>query len=390
MLLNMSIQRLTRSFPITQSLTSYGKFHTLFSRPHLINQIGSFVPRATFRFASSGSSGTIDLVQDASLLQSAAQTSTDLASIGLGGYTPPGLLQTILEALHTQGGLSWWSSIILSTIILRSLLFPLTVRSMRASQRALLVQPQLAEVQDAMKRATGCGDDMEAERMTMKYLAMLRKHDITPLKQFTNVIVQAPVFISFFMALRGMAKAPLASMTEGGLFWFSNLVIPDPYFILPASTSTTLLISLYVSESRSAMQASPIIKYGLIGFVVILFPIATQFPACLTLYWFTSNMFTTIVSLTITHERFAPYFGLRTNKEMRDIIASRPKGKTLKQNIMENLRSFKASSKYKAVQNERVKEIKLAEKEKTIKIVVPSEEIKASYKKYAGKTRPNF
>jgi YidC/Oxa1 family membrane protein insertase len=58
------------------------------------------------------------------------------------------------------------------------------------------------------------------------------------------MLVQMPVFMSFFLTLRAMTNYPVPSMTQEGLFWFQNLTVPDPYYILPIVTSSTLFVIL--------------------------------------------------------------------------------------------------------------------------------------------------
>ncbi len=52
--------------------------------------------------------------------------------------------------------------------------------------------------------------------------------------------------MSFFFALKGMANAPVESMQYGGLFWFSDLTVCDPYYILPMLTSVTVWATMEV------------------------------------------------------------------------------------------------------------------------------------------------
>lgn len=61
------------------------------------------------------------------------------------------------------------------------------------------------------------------------------------------ILLQAPIFISFFFGLRKMANLPVESMREGGLWWFTDLTIADPYCLLPLITSVTLWITMEVS-----------------------------------------------------------------------------------------------------------------------------------------------
>lgn len=57
---------------------------------------------------------------------------------------------------------------------------------------------------------------------------------------------QAPVFISFFIALRKMAYLPVPSMQTGGLLWFPDLTLGDPFYILPVVVTGTMFFILEV------------------------------------------------------------------------------------------------------------------------------------------------
>ena len=105
-----------------------------------------------------------------------------------------------------------------------------------------------------------------ASRMTYEIQAFMKEKELNPLKNlmvpliqvsFSHVnldfllidaflFTQAPVFMSFFFALKGMANAPVESMQNGGLFWFSDLTICDPYYILPLLTSVTVWATMEV------------------------------------------------------------------------------------------------------------------------------------------------
>lgn len=61
-----------------------------------------------------------------------------------------------------------------------------------------------------------------------------------------SYIFQFPIFLSMFLGLRGMANLPLESFKYGGLWWFSDITMPDQYFILPVVTVMTLGLTLEV------------------------------------------------------------------------------------------------------------------------------------------------
>ena len=387
------IQRLIfRSSYNTFSRPFSRTFHSL-TRPVVScnNSITSLkLNTISLRHASTSSDETpttIDYFENEEIIQEIA-SATDFASLGLGGYTPSGIIQTILEALHNNVGLPWWVCIVCSTLVLRTALFPFTLRSMRSAQRMAVVQPELMEVMSKAKQANLRGDTMDGERYTQKYFGLLKKHDVTPLNQFINVLVQTPFFVSFFFALRGMYTAPVESLASGGVLWFPDLLIPDPFFILPLSTSITMFISMQVSEMRNAMATNALMKYGIVGISLLIFPITMKFPAALTLYWFTSNIFTTFISLTITSNSISPYFGLRPNKEISKIIADRPKGKSIREMFNEARQNARSKAKLRMYENDKIKDIKESARLKNYSVVLSADQLAKQYAKHSDRTRP--
>jgi len=64
-------------------------------------------------------------------------------------------------------------------------------------------------------------------------MQFMKEKEVNPIKSLWVPLAMAPVFISFFFGLRKMANLPVESMKEGGLFWFTDLTLADPYYILP-------------------------------------------------------------------------------------------------------------------------------------------------------------
>ena len=60
---------------------------------------------------------------------------------------------------------------------------------------------------------------------------------------------QLPIFLSVFMGLRQMANLPVESMTSAGLFWFTDLTSPDPFYALPLLTMATFALSVEVGAA---------------------------------------------------------------------------------------------------------------------------------------------
>ena len=57
-----------------------------------------------------------------------------------------------------------------------------------------------------------------------------------------------PVFVSVFFGLRQLTNVPLVSLKDGGMLWFVDLTLADPYCLLPAITSLTMLATIEVGH----------------------------------------------------------------------------------------------------------------------------------------------
>ena len=83
-----------------------------------------------------------------------------------------------------------------------------------------------------------------------------------------------------FVGLRGMANLPVESMTWGGLAWFSDLSVADPYYVLPVLTSATMYLQLHLAtEGASFNQVGPMGRMALRVMPVFLMLFTMNFPA---------------------------------------------------------------------------------------------------------------
>jgi len=216
------------------------------------------------------------------------------SDLDLGGYTPAGLIESALEWLHIGADLPWWICIVLGTVTIRTLLFPLVVKSQRHNAKVANNSPQMQVLQKKMTEARQSGNAMLTAQMTNEMQIFMKEKDINPFKGLILPLVQAPIFISVFIALRSMASAPVESFKTGGLFCFTDLTVCDPYYVLPILTSATLFLSIEMGTNTAQMNAQNmgLMKYFLRALPVVMFPFIMHFPAALTLYWFSANVIT--------------------------------------------------------------------------------------------------
>ncbi|XP_017956008.1 mitochondrial inner membrane protein OXA1L [Drosophila navojoa] len=213
------------------------------------------------------------------------------ASIGLGGWSPPGMIQNCMEFLHCTWDIPWWGAIAIGTLCVRTLIFPLVILAQRNSAKMSNNMPQMQVLQLKMTEARQSGNAIESARYAQEMMLFMREKGVNPLKNMIVPLAQAPLFISFFMGLRQMANTPVESMRDGGLFWFTDLTLADPYYLLPVITSATLYLTIELGTDSARLSAANMntMKYVLRALPIVIFPFTMNFPAAILTYWACSN-----------------------------------------------------------------------------------------------------
>lgn len=226
----------------------------------------------------------------------AANGEPTFASLGLGGWSPVGMVQNCLEYLHISLDVPWWGAILIGTVCVRLVMFPLVIMSQRNTAVMNNNLPEIQLLQMKMTEARQTGNQLEAARYAQEMMGFMKEKGLNPLKNMLVPLAQAPLFISFFMGLRGMANCPVESMSYGGLAWFADLTVPDQFFILPLITSATMwaTIELGVDGGRLDAQNMVLMKYFLRAIPVIMIPFTINFPGAILVYWCSSNFISLI------------------------------------------------------------------------------------------------
>lgn len=215
----------------------------------------------------------------------------ELREVGLGSFTTPvGLIQNMVEICSASTGLPWVGGIVLTTIALRTALLPVVFGSMRNNTIIMNLRPEMELHSARMRQCQANGDSAGAQMAAENLNTLFKSHGAHPLKSFIPLLVNAPVFISFFIALRKMAELPVESMQTGGLLWFTDLTASDPYYILPLTASATMLATLELG-SEGVKQQNQTMKNVFRFLAVAMLPVTVNFPAAVFVYWNTANLF---------------------------------------------------------------------------------------------------
>ena len=227
---------------------------------------------------------------DAAQTASELPSQGDFTSLGLGGYSPIGLIQWSLEYLHVDVHLPWWSAIIVSTLVLRTMIFPIGVRIQANAVKLNNIRPQQESIMAKVRQYNQAGNSTLSAQQTAKLYALYQKHGCNPMKMFIMPLVQFPLFLSFFIAIRRMAAVPVESMKTGGILWFSDLTIPDPYYVLPVMACLSFITIIELGgEAGVTNPQTEKLKTFFRAISILLIPVTATLPTGLFMYWLTTS-----------------------------------------------------------------------------------------------------
>jgi YidC/Oxa1 family membrane protein insertase len=173
----------------------------------------------------------------------------DFAELGLGNsYWPSDLFASLLEWIHVHNQLPWWAAITLTAVVFRVTLLPFALRVARNMSILPHIQPRLKPLMANLKKARQSKNLATMQHAENKVLTVYRDNGYSP---YLNIImlIQLPLFISAFRALWKAAHIPVPGFQTGGTLWFTDLTLPDPYFILPTisglTTAWTVMVHLF-------------------------------------------------------------------------------------------------------------------------------------------------
>ena len=175
---------------------------------------------------------------------------------------------------------NWGWSIILLTILIKLVFFPLSAASYKSMARMKEVQPRLAAMKEQYKG--------EPQKLNQAMMEMYRKEKINPLGGCLPVVIQIPVFISLYWVL-------LSSVEMRGapwVLWIHDLSVPDPYYILPVVMAVSMFVQTKLNPTPPDPIQAKVMMYMPIVFSIMFF----FFPAGLVLYCATKSSITLILA----------------------------------------------------------------------------------------------
>jgi YidC/Oxa1 family membrane protein insertase len=179
----------------------------------------------------------------------------------------------VLEMIHRFVG-NWGWSIILLTMLIKGIFFPLSAASYKSMAKMRVMSPKLAKLKETF------GDDKQ--RLNQEMMELYKREKINPLGGCLPILVQIPVFIALYWVLLGTVEMRGAPW----LGWISDLSVKDPYYILPLIMGATMLFQTKLNPTPpDPIQAKVMLFMPIVFTGMFLF-----FPAGLVLYWTVNNL----------------------------------------------------------------------------------------------------
>jgi len=204
----------------------------------------------------------------------------------------------LLWGMNTLYGFvhSYALAIILLTLIIKTLLWPLQNKATQSMKRMSLLSPKMTELREKYK------DD--PQKMNEELMKLYKEYKINPLGGCLPMLIQIPIFFGFYSML-GTA----IELRNSSFLWINDLSQPDtvgyilgfPINLLPLLMAGTMVWQMAITPKTGDAMQQRVMMFLPVIFVVF----AYNFASALSLYWTTQNLFS-IVQLYLTRNQAPP------------------------------------------------------------------------------------
>ena len=167
-------------------------------------------------------------------------------------------------------------AIIILTIIVRLVLFPLTYKGMKSMKRMQQLSPRMKKLQAKYKN--------NKEKLNKEMMALYRKNRVNPLGGCLPMLLQLPVFFALYSSLSSAVELRHAPF----MLWISDLSQPDGLGITPLLMGASMYFQQKLTPQTAMMDSTQAKVMQMLPFIFTIFTFT--FPSGLTLYWVTSNI----------------------------------------------------------------------------------------------------
>jgi len=169
---------------------------------------------------------------------------------------------------------NWGLAIILVTLLIKLLFYPLTEASGKSMAKMRKLQPRLKAIQDRYK------DDKQAQSQAM--MELYKKKKVNPMAGCLPMLIQIPFFIAFYWVLLESVEIRQAPF----FLWIQDLSSRDPYFVLPLIMG----LGMFFQQKLNPAPPDPMQAKIMTAMPIMFTAMFAFFPAGLVLYWLTNSL----------------------------------------------------------------------------------------------------
>jgi YidC/Oxa1 family membrane protein insertase len=196
-----------------------------------------------------------------------------------------------LTGLFSSAGLG----IIAFTIIVKTLMLPLTVKALRSSKAMQELQPKIKELQKKH------GNDRQ--RISQETMALYQQYRVNPMAGCLPMVIQIPIFLGLYNAIMRLSTSG-SGLWDQGFLWLPSLAHPDPWHLLPIIAGlfqfvqTQMMRPANQPKSTDPQQAMMNSVMNFMPLTVVFF--GWSFAAGPVLYWATQSVYSVVQQWFIT------------------------------------------------------------------------------------------
>ena len=179
----------------------------------------------------------------------------------------------LLEKFHALSG-NWGVAIILLTVLIKIVFFPLSAASYKSMAKMKLITPRLTKLREMYAH--------DRQKMNQAMMELYKTEKINPLGGCFPILVQIPVFIALYWVLLAAIELRHAPF----MLWIKDLSALDPYYVLPILMTATMVLQTRMNPVPPDPVQARVMQIMPFVFSIFFF----FFPAGLVLYWLVNNI----------------------------------------------------------------------------------------------------
>ena len=179
----------------------------------------------------------------------------------------------LLEKFHALSG-NWGVAIILLTVLIKIVFFPLSAASYKSMAKMKLITPRLTKIREMYAH--------DRQKMNQAMMELYKTEKINPLGGCFPILVQIPVFIALYWVLLAAIELRHAPF----MLWIKDLSALDPYYVLPILMTATMVLQTRMNPVPPDPVQARVMQIMPFVFSIFFF----FFPAGLVLYWLVNNI----------------------------------------------------------------------------------------------------